>query len=305
MNLNSFAITCVKNLICKKFNLQGLYPICHNTHMRVLHNGSLIEETKAVLPVSDKAVWFDFGVYESTKVIAGSAFYPEKHIERFFQSAKLIGMNMGFQPEEVLGWITKFIAEEKLDNALLRLFAYGDTEENKQARIYIFGLGLTFYPNTFYSQGTKAIIYPGERFLPQSKNFNMLLNFSAFRLAQEKKAIEALLVNRDGFVTEGTRSNLFIVEKDRIVTPPAEDVLSGVTRDLLIQWAYEKNISIGEEKIAKERVYKAAEIMITSTNMNVMPVVMIDDRKIGSGTVGEKTRELRLLFREKQREYYK
>lgn len=273
--------------------------------MRVLYNGSLIEEKNAVLPVGDKAVWFDFGVYESTKVIAGQAFYPEKHIERFFHSANLIGMEMGFTEEEVLGWIHKFIAEEKLDNALLRLFAYGDTEENKQARIYIFGLGLTFYPNTFYSQGTKAITYPGERFLPQSKNFNMLLNFSAFRLAQEKKAIDALLVNRDGLVTEGTRSNLFIVEKDRIITPPSEDVLSGVTRDLLIEWAQEKNISIVEEKIAKERVYNATEVMITSTTMNVMPIVMVDDRKIGNGNVGKKTRELHLLFREKQREYYK
>ena len=273
--------------------------------MRVLFNGSIIEETKAVLPVSDKAVWFDFGVYESTKVIQGKAFYPEKHIERFFHSANLIGMQMGFEPEEVLGWIHKFIAEEKLDNALLRLFAYGDTEKNKQARIYIFSLGLTFYPNTFYSQGTKAITYPGERFLPQSKNFNMLLNFSAFRLAQQNGAVEALLVNRDGFVTEGTRSNLFIVEKDMIVTPTEEDVLSGVTRDLLIQWAHEKNILIGEEKITKERVYNAREAMITSTNMNVMPIVAIDERKIGNGTVGEKTRELHLLFREKQREYFK
>lgn len=273
--------------------------------MRVLYNGSIIEEAKAVLPVGDKAVWFDFGVYESTKVIQGKAFYPEKHIERFFHSANLIDMKMGFGEQEVLEWIKRYIAEEKLDNALLRLFAYGDTEENKQARIYIFSLGLTFYPNTFYSKGTKAITFPGERYLPQSKNFNMLLNFSAFRLAQQTGAVEALLVNRDGLVTEGTRSNLFIVEKDRIVTPPSEDVLSGVTRDLLIQWAHEKNISIGEENITKERVYKAKEVVITSTNMNVMPLVTIDERKIGSGTVGEKARELHLLFREKQREYYK
>lgn len=273
--------------------------------MRVLYNGSIIEEKKAVLPVGDKAVWFDFGVYESTKVIAGRAFYPEKHVERFFHSARLIGMKMGFEEEEVLRWINIFIAEEKLDNALLRLFAYGDTEGNKQARIYIFGLGLTFYPNTFYSQGTKAITYLGERFIPQSKNFNMLLNLLAFRQAQERNAIEALLVNRDGFVLEGTRSNIFVVEKGRVITSPAKDVLNGVTRDLLIQWAQDKNISVSEEKIIKERLYKAEEVMLTSTNMNVMPIVSIDEKKIGNGVVGEKTRELLLLFREKQRKYYK
>lgn len=277
----------------------------YNTHVRVLFNGTIIEEAEATLPVSDKAVWFDFGVYESTKVIQGKAFYPDKHIERFFYSAKQIGMEMGFRENEVLGWINKFITEEKLDNALLRLFAYGDTEQNKQARIFIFALGLTFYPNAFYSKGVKVITYTGERFLPQSKNFNMLLNFSAYKLAQERSAIEALLVNRDGFVSEGTRSNLFIVENNQIITPPAKDVLNGVTRDLLIQWARGRKIDIKEKRITKERLYNATEVMITSTNMNVMPVAMIDERKIGSGTVGEKTRKLHLLFREKQREYFK
>lgn len=273
--------------------------------MRVLYNGSLIEEKNATLPVSDKAVWFDFGVYESIKVIKGRPFYPEKHIERFFNSANIIGMRMGFSEEEVFGWIIRFIAEEKLNNALLRLFAYGDTEENKQARIYIFSLGLTFYPNSFYSQGTKAITYPGERFLPQSKNFNMLLNFLAYRAAREKKAIEALLIDRNGFVTEGTRSNLFIVEEDRIVTPPQEDILNGATRDLMIEWARAQNIPIPEEKISKERLFKTKEVMISSSAMNIMPIVIIDEQKIGDGKVGEKTRELLLLFREKQREYFK
>jgi D-amino acid aminotransferase len=274
--------------------------------MKALYNGSIIDEANAVLPITDKAVWFDFGVYESIKVIQGKAFYPERHIGRFFHSAELVSMQMGFSQSEVLKWTDKFIAEEKLDNALLRLFAYGDTEKNLQARIYIFALGLTFYPNMFYSQGATAITHPGERFLPQSKSFNMLLNFLVHKKAQEQKAIEALLVDREGFVTEGTRSNLFIIEKDQIIiTPPAQDVLSGVTRDLLIEWAGEKGISIRQEKISRERLYNGAEVIITSTGMNIMPIVLIDEKKIGAGTVGKKTRELHLLFREKQREYFK
>ncbi len=273
--------------------------------MKVLLNGSLIDEKEAVLPVSDKAVWFDFGVYESIKVLGGRAFFPEKHVGRFFQSAKLIDLEMGFSGKEVLGWIELFIAHEKLDNSLLRLFAYGDTEKNTRARIYIFALGLTFYPNTFYSQGAEVITFHGERFLPESKSFNLLLNFLAFKEAQQKKSIEALLVNREGFVNEGTRSNVFIIEKDQVITPPVEYVLNGVTRDLLITWALERKIIVQEERITAGRLFNADEVFITSTGMNVMPIVRIDEKLIGDGNVGEMTRTLHLLFRERQREYFK
>ena len=273
--------------------------------MRVLFNGSIIDEKDAVLPVSSKAVWFDFGVYESIKVIQGKAFYPDKHLARFFRSAECIDMEMGFSQEEVLKWITMFIGHEKLDNALLRLFAYGDTEKNEQACIYIFALGLTFYPNTLYSQGAKAITYSGERFMPDSKSFNLLLNFLAYKKAQENGAIEALLIDKEGHVTEGTRSNIFILEKGMIVTPPASQVLAGVTRDLLMQWVAEKGWIVTEEKISKVRLCDAEEAMITSTSMNVLPITTIDSQQIGSGIVGERTRALHLLFREKQRKYYK
>ena len=273
--------------------------------MGVLFNGSIIGEEDAVLLVSDKAIWFDFGVYESIKVIQGKAFYADKHIARFFRSAECIGMKMGFSQKEVLEWISMFISHEKLDNALLRLFAYGDTEKNKQVRIYVFALGLTFYPNSFYSLGAKAITYPGERFMPDSKSFNLLLNFLAYKKAQENEAIEALLIDKEGFVREGTRSNLFIIEKNIIVTPPASQVLLGVTRDLLMQWVRKKDWIVIEEKISKVRLREAREVMITSTSMNVMPIVMIDNQQVGDGKVGERTRELYLLFREKQREYSK
>jgi D-amino acid aminotransferase len=273
--------------------------------MRVLFNGDLIEEKDAVLPVSDKAVWFDFGVYESIKVVGGRAFYPEKHVERFFQSGEIIGLELGVLQKAVLDWIDVFIESEKLDNALLRMLAYGDAEKNERTRIYIFALGLTFYPHTFYSEGTEAITYVGERFLPESKSFNLLMNFLAFREAQKKKAIEALLIDRDGFVTEGTRSNVFIVEKNQVVTPPAGYVLNGVTRDLLLGWASERDIVVKEEKVRLERLFKASEVFITSTGMNVMPVVRVDGKVIGNGNVGEVTRKLYLLFRERQREYFK
>jgi D-amino acid aminotransferase len=273
--------------------------------MRVIFNGSLIDEKEASLPVSDKAVWFDFGVYESIKVINGTPFYPDKHIGRFFNSAHLIGMEMGFSESDILSWITTLIKNENLNNSLLRLAAYGDTQQNKKSRIYVFPLGLTFYPNSFYTEGASAITFNGERFLSQSKSFNLLVNYMAYKKAEEVKAIEALLINKDGYVTEGTRSNLFIITKNQVISPPIEDILSGVTRDLLLNYAKAKGTSIREEKISKERLLGAEEVFITSTSMNVMPIVQINNYKIANGKVGETTRELHLLFREMHRNYFR
>lgn len=272
--------------------------------MNAIFNGKIIQDSQATLPLSDKAVWFDFGVYESIKVIKGRPFFPDKHISRFFHSAALINLHIGFSQQEILNWVNQLITAEKLDNALLRMSAFGDTEKNQQARIYIFALGLTFYPNTMYSQGAKAITYPGERFLPQSKNFNLLLNFLSYQKAKEQNAIEALLINKENFITEGTRSNVFIIKKNQCITPPEKDILNGVTRDLLLQWSTESTIKISEKQVTKKSLFEADEVFITSTNMNIMPIVKIDGIKISNGQVGHKTKELYLLFRKKQREYY-
>lgn len=272
--------------------------------MKVLVNGEFVDENEAVLPITNKAVWFDFGVYESIKFLQKNAFYPERHVARFFHSASLISLELGYTQQDILAWIQKILSQSINENGLIRMCAYGDTEQNMKANIYLFVLGLTFYPNTFYSQGVKAVTYPGERFLPQSKTMNTLLNFLAFRKAKQEDALDAILINKDGFATEGTRSNLFIIKHQQVITPPEEIILNGVTRQLTCEWAKEQNIPIEEEKITQKQLLQADEVFITSTGMNIMPIVKINDAVIHDGSVGTLTKQLSAIFRQKQREYF-
>lgn len=269
----------------------------------VSFNGKIVKASECPLLITEKSVWYDFGVYESIKVLQGKVCFGDLHVSRIFNSAKLIGLNIGFSERDVLGWIDDLVRDQKLDNHLLRMAVYGDADNNEKANVYIFALGLTFYPNKFYSQGVKAKTHQGQRQMPQAKSFDLLINFMALREATKQGALEALLINRSGFVTEGTRSNLFIIEDNKIITPPKSEVLEGVTRIHIQKIALINNIPLLEENITLDRLLKADEIFITSTSMNIMPVSSINDKTIGQGIAGPLTKQLTKLFSDYQKNY--
>ncbi|MCX6801811.1 MAG: aminotransferase class IV, partial [Candidatus Diapherotrites archaeon] len=139
-------------------------------------NGKIIEERDSLIAANSKANFFDFGVYESIKVEKGKAFHPELNIERLFGSAAAIGLEIKQSKEEILGWIDGLIKANKADNALLRVMVLGETEK-EPFQIRIFALSFHFYPGKFYAKGAKAITFKGERYLPQAKTLNLLLNY--------------------------------------------------------------------------------------------------------------------------------
>ena len=264
-----------------------------------------MEEGEAKVSITDKAVWYDFGVYESVKVLQGSVMWPQMHVERFFKSAELIGMNMGEKREEVIRWIGDFASAMGLKDHLIKMCAYGDADKNEKARIFMFALGLTFYHDKFYKDGVKVITYQGERHFPNAKSFDILLNFLAYREARGGGAFDALLVDRDGNVREGTSTNLFAVEHGAVVTPLKEDVLEGVTRIHVIELLKENKIPFREERIIAERLKNVDEIFITATSPNVMPVTNVNDQVIRDGKVGEVTKSVMKLYREMQMKFIK
>jgi D-alanine transaminase len=213
-------------------------------------------------------------------------------------------MNTGFSQQEVLNWINQFITAEKLNNALLPMLAYGDTKKTAIPHLHLHSRPYLLPKRHVLPGSKKPSLTPVNASFPQSKNFNLLLNFLAYQKAREQNAIETLLINKEDSITEGTRSNVFIIKKNQCLTPPEKDILNGVTRDLLLQWNTETTIQISEKQITKKSLYEVDEVFITSTSMNIMPIVEIDGHKISNGQVGPKTREVHLLFRKKQQEYY-
>ena len=262
---------------------------------RFLFNGKIVEQGQAVISAANKAAFFGYGVYESIRVFRGKPFYLEWHLKRFFESARAIEIEVPYSPEELSALTRSLIEKNNLDDALIRLVYYGKTE--KEGGILAgFPMGFHYYPDRAYSKGMSAVTFRHERILPHAKTLSLLGGFLGLREAAKKGAIEALFVNRKGEVTEGTRSNFFIVDKNgKLITAPNATVLEGITRKVLID-NLPRDISFCERSIPLEEIFSAKEVFATSTVFGVMPLVEIDGKKIGGGKAGEITKRLGSLY---------
>ncbi|MFP4268569.1 MAG: aminotransferase class IV, partial [Spirochaetaceae bacterium] len=235
-----------------------------------VRNGALIREEEAVLPVTRREVFFNFSVYESLKVIGGTPLFVEDHIERFFDSAGILELSHPFSSKAIEESIEALVKADSVEEGTVKLLLVGGEEP-----LYlVYTSPLEKYSPEQYSGGIKVITYPGERVLPRAKSNCLLLNYMAGREAARKGALEALLVDRKGMVTEGTRSNLFGFTPGGELITAEEDVLFGVTRKHLLEIAYSKGIDVRFEKIGKRKIIAGAysELCISSTSMGAMPI---------------------------------
>jgi branched-chain amino acid aminotransferase len=261
-----------------------------------IFNGKIIEQKNANIPIADKGYWFDFTVYSSIKVIQSKIFFAKYHIDRLFESAELIGINHQFSKKETIEWLDLLVKKNKIKDALLRIVLIGDVDVNKEAKLYIFSVGgLTYYPHVLYKKGAKVITYHGERRIAQAKTKDLLLSLLAFRQAKKAGALDALMVDHDGNIREGTRSNFFAIINNKIITPPKDKVLEGITKKFVLEVAKDR-FEIIETDIPLKDIDKYDEFFITSTSMNVMPISQIDDFEIK--TKFEKTRLIGKLFKD-------
>lgn len=275
-----------------------------DTKQRVIHNGNVIKFCDATIHVSNKSLWFNFGVYESVKILQGKIFYGDLHAQRLLHSAAIVGIKHEFSVEHIVKWIQKKCETDQVKDGLIRILLLGDAEKNSSADVYFFHLGLTFNKDSEYSKGQKLVSYYGERYLPKAKSISTLINYVALLKAKESNAIDSLLINQKGQITEGTRTNFFIVKDKTIISPKSDDILDGVTRIKLLE-IIRRNYNYLERNISLQDVYESNECFITSTSLNVMPIVQIDDIMINNAVVGEITKKLIIDFRAMQKEYLK
>jgi len=265
-------------------------------YQNVLRNGDIINWDEAKIHISQKSLWYNFGVYESIKVVQGKAFFSEEHFDRLIKSATLIGMSYQIPIEKLCHWLTLLCQSNEIKNSLVRVLLLGDPDDGQHS-LFMFPLGLTFYPDKYYRRGQKVITYHGERFIPKSKSLNMLVNYIAFGEAKKKSAIDALLIDRNQHVVEGTRTNFFGVENSVVIGPRSEQVLDGVTRAKVLDLVERLKIRYQERDITLSELLQFDEIFLTSTSTNVMPIVQVDERQIGDGLVGPVSNKLILEYR--------
>jgi D-alanine transaminase len=264
--------------------------------IHVSRNGVLIPPTQACVPVFTPALYGAYGIYESMQVVNGVVFALDAHLQRLVHSAALLEMPLPADNSTAKCWIAEVLAANSCTECTLRLFVIG-AEMGAGSVAYIWPQPPTVYPTSYYIRGAPAITFTGRRFMPEAKSINTLASYLARREAQAADAHEALLTH-DGYLTEGANSNLFVVADGVVLTPPSDQVLAGVTREILINLAHDHGVEVREAYLPVAGLSHWTECFITSTSRHVMPITTVDGRPIGSGEVGPLTHRLMTLYEE-------
>lgn len=254
-----------------------------------IRNGEIIKESNAVVNVTLSPVQSNFSVYEALRVLKRHVVHLDDHIKRLEKSAESIHLNM---PE--VDWeneINKLIEEDNISDATMRILVVG-TEE---PLYFITWNTLLTYPDSYYQNGVSVITYKGERFLPQSKTGNLLVNFLSREEAKRQGAFEALLINREGKILEGSRSNFYIIKDKTLKTAPDEVVLDGITRISVLRAAKELGYDIDFRAPLPEEIWTSDASFISSTSMGAMPISSVDGKECPFD--GEKVGEICALVR--------
>lgn len=244
-----------------------------------IKNLELIDEKDAVIPVTQRELFSSFGVYESIKVLDGKAEHVKDHLERLFESARILKLEHGFKINEVISSINLLIEANGDIEVSLKLQLIGGSIPC----LFAFTTELPVYPKEYYTYGAKVISFIGERIYPHAKSNCLLINYMAAREASIAGALDAILIDRSGIALEGSKSNLFAVKSGTLFTSE-EDVLYGVTRKRAIEIAEKLEFKVDFKKIALKDIKELRydEVFITSTSMGAIPVKTIDGISIGS-----------------------
>lgn len=257
---------------------------CHTSAMALIgsyvsHNGNLIEKSEALVPVDDINFAYGYGVYETLKLRNGVIYFPERHEERLFHSAEIIELEHRWRRGEVVRSIAELVKANGVETANVKVLLIGGSGASpaETARLYVMTLSPLYPDRKLYRDGARAVTYAGERHFPQSKSLSMTMSSLAFKHAVRVGAYDALLVDREGYLTEGTRTNLYYSDGTAIYTPPAHRVLSGVTKLTLEEQLREHGFSLIERELHRDEMTKWSSLFLTSSSSKVMPLSRIDD----------------------------
>ncbi len=239
-------------------------------------NGVLVPALEAVIPVDDIHFAYGFGVYETLKVRNRILYFPEHHEERLFHSARIIGLEHPWRTGAVTGFTRDLVRANGTVNANIKVLLIGGDGPG-EARLFIMALNPLYPDRKGYRDGGVAVIRPGERPFPQAKTLSMLISTRAFREARAAGAYDAVLRNREGFLTEGTRTNLFFTDGKTIYSPPEETILSGVTRRTIAETLAEVGMPLEERPLREEEIPRYAGFFLSSTSTKILPL-----RRLGS-----------------------
>lgn len=224
---------------------------------------------------SDSFLQAGRSVYEVIRIMEGVPLFLEDHLERFFYSANLTGIDILLSSEEIKENLTLLIAANLIDTGNV-MFVCHETSESTAPEFLAWFIPHHYPSKDDYRNGVKLILLHRERENRQAKLLNMDFRETVKNLIREKSAREALLVDRRGFITEGSKSNFFAIRGNEIFTAPAEDVLSGITRKYVFGICEDLKIGLTEQKVHENELDQFEACFITGTSPRILPAASIE-----------------------------
>ena len=272
-------------------------------------NGSLLPLSQARLSPLDYGFLYGYGLFETMRAYSGHIFRLEKHLARLSHSAKLLGIELMSDIPDLEKALYDTLQANNLSNARIRLTLSGGEGEPvpdllpQNPTVIIVARRYTPYPRQVYEQGFKAIVSRIRRNTqsPASviKSLNYLDNLLARRETRLAGADEAILLNEQGFLAEGSMSNIFLVSDSTLLTPSEDSgILPGITREVILELAPSMDLKTIERKIALKELLQADEAFFTNSLIEIMPLTQVSGQNIGSGIAGTVTQQLIAAYKE-------
>ncbi|HEY3364229.1 MAG TPA: branched-chain-amino-acid transaminase [Symbiobacteriaceae bacterium] len=279
--------------------------------IQVYIDGKYYPKEEAKISVFDHGFLYGDGVFEGIRAYNGRVWKLTEHLDRIYDSAKSLCLEIPLSWKETEQVVLETCRRNDLRDAYIRLVVsrgFGDLgldpRKCPKPSVVCIADTISLYPPEVYTVGMKVISVstrrnPVDTLSPQIKSLNYLTGILAKISAVTLGYPEVIMLNKEGYVTEGTGDNIFIVKKGKVITPPAYlGILPGITRNATIEIAESLGLKVEEGVFTLHDVYTADECFLTGTAAEVVPVVMADSRPVGVGTPGPITVKLSGRFRE-------
>ncbi len=273
-------------------------------------NGELVEKENAKISVFDHGLLYGDGVFEGIRAYSKRIFKLDEHIDRLYNSAKVIMLEIPVKKDEFKNAVIKICKANGITDGYIRpIVTRGEGDLGlspwicKGPSVIIIADKIQLYPEELYEKGMPVVTVPTRRNLneavsPMVKSLNYLNNIMAKIEGKIAGVEEVIMLNNDGYVAECSGDNIFMIKGNKIYTPSVvAGALPGITRDTVIDLAESAGYSVAEKFFSRAEMFIADEVFLTGTGAEIVPVIQIDGRVIGDGKPGKITRELVKKFK--------
>lgn len=287
-------------------------PFSPRSDLQVWMDGELVPAPEAAINVFDHALLYGDGVFEGIRIYNGKIFKEHEHVQRLFESAKAIRLEIPMTGAQICDAMHQTMEANRIDgDGYIRLVVTRGVGslgisiyKTANPSVFVIADKIALYPKEVYARGLRCVVSSLARNHPNTtsprvKSLNYLNNVLAKADAVEVGADEAIMLTTDGFVSECTGDNIFLVRKGELHTPPSSmGILEGITRGVVMELAAKRGIPVYQTVMIRHDLYVCDECFGTGTAAEIVPITQIDGRAVGDGKPGPITKQLLADFAE-------